>query len=166
MEKRLKPLYLTYIRTFVLPQCYGRVYLRLRGAACPRLSLSFSCSCLWSQSTMIDYDNGGGGQGGRTLPLPPLTSPSRPLVSLLSSGAGRAKRAQKCPLSPPPSLSSSPLPPPIPSSPSSLPLFSLLPPPLHPPPSPSSPPSRPLFSPPSYPVRPLIMDTFYLSFLF
>ena len=91
----------------------------------------------------------GGGQGGRPLPPPaPLPPPSRPLVSLLPSGAARASRAQTFPLSPP-SLSSSPLPPPAPSSPSSRPLFSLLPPPLLPPPAPSSP-------PPSYPVRPLI----------
>ena len=81
------------------------------------------------------------------MPLPPsrpLTSPLPPLVSLLPSGAARASRAQHFP----PSLFSSLLPPPVPSSPSSLPLSSLLPPPLLPPPSPSSPPSRPS-SPPS-----------------
>ena len=96
-----------------------------------------------------------GWTGGRPLPPPaPLPPPSHPLVSLLPSGAARAWRAQKFHLSPSlpfflPSPSSRPLfsllpllPPPAPSSPSSL-----LPPPLLPPPSPSSPPSRPLFSP-------------------
>ena len=72
-------------------------------------------------------------RGGRG-PLPP---PSRPLVSLLPSGAARASRALNFPLSP--SLPS--------PSPSSRHLFSLLPPPLLPPPSPSPPPSHPLFSP-------------------
>ena len=79
-------------------------------------------------------------------------SPSRPLISPLPAPSSpssllerRALRARKISF-PPPSLSSSPLPPPAPSSPSSLPLFSLLPspllpPPLLPPPAPSSPPS-------------------------
>ena len=86
-----------------------------------------------------------GADRGVGLPPPaPLPPPSRPLVSLLPSGAARASRAQNFPLSP--SLPfSSPLPPPAPSSPSSLPLF---PPPLLPPPSPSSPPPAPS-SPPS-----------------
>ena len=84
----------------------------------------------------------GGGQGGRPLPPPaPLPPPSRPLVSLLPPGAARALRAQKFPLFPSLPFYSL-LPPPAPSSPSSLP-----PPPLLPPPSPSSPPSRPLISP-------------------
>ena len=72
----------------------------------------------------------GGGQGVGLYLLPPLTSPSRPLVSLLPSGAVRALRAQNFPLYP-----SLPF---FFHSPSSRPLFSLLP--------PSSSPSRPLFS--------------------
>ena len=64
--------------------------------------------------------------------------PSRPL---LPSGAARASRALNFPLFPSLPFSF--------PSPSSRPLFSLLPPPLLPPPTPSSP-------PPSYPVLPLI----------
>ena len=74
-----------------------------------------------------------GGQGVGLSPLPPpyLPLPLPRLPPPLWSGA------RKNFLFPPPSLSSSPLPPPAPYSPSS-------PPPLPPPPSPSSPPSRPL----------------------
>ena len=99
------------------------------------------------------YHLWGGGQGGRSLPPPaPLPPPSRPLASLLPSGAARAKFSSSSlpPFLPPLSLLPPPLlPPPSPSSPSSRPLFSLLPPPLLPLPPPHLP-------PPSYPVRPLI----------
>ena len=100
----------------------------------------------------------GGGQGGRPLPppapLPPPPPAPLPPSSLL--GAARASRAQNFPLFP-----SLPF---FLPSPSSRPLFSLLPPPPLPPPSPSSPSSHPLTSPlpppllppPSYPVRPLM----------
>ena len=89
----------------------------------------------------------GGGQGGRPLP-PPAPLPPPPAPSSLSSLLERrALRARKTFLFPPSSLSSSPLLPPAPSSPSSRPLFSLLPPPLLPPPARSSPSSLPLFSP-------------------
>ena len=93
------------------------------------------------------------GQGVGFFPLPPPYLPLPPprLPPPFWSGALRARKNF---LFPPPSLSSSPLPPPAPSSPSSLPLFSLLPPPLLPPPSPSSPPSRPLFSPSLLPCPP------------
>ena len=93
-------------------------------------------------------------------PLPPPPAPSSP--SSLLSGA-RSARA-KFPLSP-----SLPF---FLPSPSSRPLFSLLPPPLLPPPAPSSPSSLPLCSPlpppllhpPSYPVRPLISAP-YMQFV-
>ena len=86
------------------------------------------------------------GGGGRPLPPPapylPPSAPSSP-SSILER---RALRVRKIILFSPPSLFSSPLPPPAPSSP-----------------SPSSPSSHPLFSPshpssppPSYPVRPLL----------
>ena len=101
----------------------------------------------------IQY-TGGGGQGGRPLPPPaPSPPPSRPLVSLLHSGAACALHAQNFPFS-------HSLPFCLPS-PSSHPLFSLLPPPLLllppsllPPPSPSSPPSRPSFPPSLLPCPP------------
>ena len=106
-----------------------------------------------------------GGQGGRPLPPPPAPLPPPPAPRLpppFWSGA-RFARAKKF-LFPPSSLSSSPLPPPAPSSPSSrpsspssLPLFSLLPPlfSLLPPPLLTLPP--PLLPPPSYPVRPSLI---------
>ena len=115
---------------------------------------------------IVTPNNEGVDRGVGPLPPPaPLPPPSCPLVSLLPSGAARASRAQKFPLSPSlpfflPSPSSRPLfsllPPP--SSPSSRPLFSLLPPPLLPPPAPSSP-------PPSYPVRPLNNTLTYNTFI-
>ena len=83
------------------------------------------------------------GVGLSPLP-PPYLLPPAPLSpsSLLER---RALRARKIFLFSPPSLFTSPLPPPTPSSPSSLPLFShlpplfsLLPPPLLPPPAPST----------------------------
>ena len=76
---------------------------------------------------------GGGGEGlSPSRPLPPPSRPSSP-SSFLERRAQTFARAN---------FSSFPLP-----SPSSRPLFSLLPPPLLPTPSPSSPSSLPLFSP-------------------
>ena len=134
-----------------------------------------------SEMRRVTIHKRGGGQGGRPLPPPaPYLLPPAPLSpsSLLER---RALRARKIFLLSPPSLFSSPLPPPAPllpppspsspssrpSSPSFLPLFSLLPPlfsllppPLLAHPAPSSPSSLPLFSllppPSSPPSRPLI----------
>ena len=76
------------------------------------------------------YQMRGSGQGVRLSPLPPLTSPSCPFVSLLPSRSGaRFLRARIICLLFPPSLFS--------------PLY-LLPSPLFPPPTPSSPSSRPI----------------------
>ena len=119
------------------------IILRLVCVNCSRIAVQISF--LWGPTYGV-YEGVDRGIG-LSLPSCPLTSPSRPLVSLLPSGAARTSRAQKCPLSfsllfflP---------------SPSSHPLFSLLPTPLLPPPAPSSPSSLPLFSPLPSPLLPL-----------
>ena len=107
----------------------------------------------------------GGGQGvglspSRPLPTPPASSSPSSLLER------RARSARKIFPFFSPSLFSSPLPPPAPSSPSSLPLSSLLPPPLLPPPSPSSPPSRPLFSPSLLPCPPPHMWYIFFKWIY
>ena len=94
---------------------------------------------------MWGWTGGGGGLGlSPPAPLPPPPTPLSP-SSLLERCALRARKIS--PFSPP-SLFSSPLPPPAPSSPSSRPSS----------PSPSSPPPAPSSSPPSYPVHPSSMQ--------
>ena len=112
--------------------------------------------CCTDFSVIYTY-NGGGGQGGRPLPLPPpYLPPPTPL-----SPSSLLERAQIFSLFPSlpfflPSPSSRPLFSLLP------PLFSLLPPPLLPPPPPLLPPPAPSSPPPSYPVHPLMLRAYCL----